>query len=175
MFIDLLRKRRSVRQFTDQPIEEEKITLLQEAALRSPSSRSRRPWEFVFVTDRTLCESLAHIKPHGASFVREAALAVVVLGDEKSCDVWVEDCSIASIFLQLEAEDLGLKSCWVQVRERMFDEKKTAEEAVRELVGAPDHLRVLSIVAIGYPAEFPKGHAASSLKREKIHLNTYGA
>lgn len=175
MFIDLLRKRRSVRRFTDQPIEEERIALLKEAALRSPSSINRRPWEFVFVTDKKLCEKLATIKPHGASFVKEAALAVVVLADESACDVWIEDCSIATIFLQLEAEDLGLKSCWVQVRERMFDEKKTAEEAVREILGAPDHLRVLSIVAIGYPAEFPEGHAAKSLKTEKIHINTYGA
>lgn len=175
MFIDLLRKRRSVRKFTDQPVEEEKIAILREAALRSPSSRSLRPWEFVFVTRRGLCEKLAGIKPHGASFLREAALAVAVLGNEKTCDVWIEDCSIATIFLQLAAEDLGLRSCWVQVRERICDGKKSAEEAVRELLKIPEHLRVLSLVAVGYPADFPKGHPAESLKKEKIHLNAYGA
>lgn len=66
--IELLRKRRSVRQFQDRPVEPEKTELLKEAVLRSPSSRNFDPWEFVFVEDKSLLEALSKSKPHGAGF-----------------------------------------------------------------------------------------------------------
>ncbi|TYT73715.1 nitroreductase family protein [Desulfobotulus mexicanus] len=174
MFMDLIRKRRSVRKFTDQTIEKEKLELLKESALRSPSSRSRNPWEFIFVTNPDLLKKLSEIKPHGASFLHGAPLGVVVLADPERCDVWVEDCSIAMIFLQLAAESLGLKSCWVQVRKRMLNDHVSAEEKTRSLLGIPEKMKVLAILAAGYGAEKLEGHPEESLMREKIHTNTYG-
>ncbi|TWI68148.1 nitroreductase [Desulfobotulus alkaliphilus] len=174
MFMDLIRKRRSVRTFTEQPVENDKMALLMEAALRSPSSRSRNPWEFIFVNDADLLQKLSKVKPHGASFLNGAPLGVVVFADPERCDVWVEDCSIAMIFLQLAAESLGLKSCWVQVRKRMFNDQISAEEEVRRLLGIPEKMKVLAILAAGYGAEDLKGHPEASLMREKIHTNTYG-
>ncbi len=70
MFLSLVQKRRSIRKYLDKPVEKEKIELLIEAALRSPSSRGFNPWEFIVVTDRDLLEKLSKAKTHGASFLK---------------------------------------------------------------------------------------------------------
>jgi len=127
MFLSLIEKRRSIRKYQDKPIEEEKIQLLMEAALRAPSSMGNNPWEFIFVTERKVLEKLSAAKPHGAAFLKNAALGVVVCADPNKSTVWIEDCSIASIFLQLAAESAGLGSCWIQIRERMYDDNLASE------------------------------------------------
>ena len=163
MFLELLRKRRSIRQFTDQPVEKEKIDLLVEAALRSPSSRSLNPWEFVVVSDAALIKELAGAKEHGSSFLKNAPLAIVVCGDPEKCDVWIEDCSIAALIIHLAAADLGLGSCWIQVRNRPHDGRVTAEGYVKKLLGLKENLVVEAILAIGYGKEEKAGHPLSSL------------
>ena len=99
MLLDLLRKRRSIRKFTGQAVEEEKIELLLEAALLSPSSKGNTPWHFVVVCDQDCISKLALAKPHGASFLKNAPLVIAVCGDSNQSDVWVEDCSIATLLL----------------------------------------------------------------------------
>ena len=110
--INILRNRRSVREFEDRVIEEDKVQILKEALVRSPSSRSINPWEFILVDDPRILQQLARCKPHGASFVAGAPLAAVVLGDTEKSDTCVEDCSIAAITLQYAAGSLELSSCW---------------------------------------------------------------
>ena len=174
MFISLIEKRRSIRKFKDQPVEEEKIDSLVEAALRSPSSMSRNPWEFIVVDDRDYLVKLSQSKPHGSTFLKEAPLGIVVCGDPAKCDVWVEDCSIASIFIHLAAESLGLGSCWIQIRERMHNDEQTAGEYVSQLLHLPEHLEVESIVAVGYPDEEKPGHKKEDLPFDRVHRNAYG-
>ncbi len=174
MFIDLIRKRRSIRKYQDREVEKEKIDLIVEAALRSPSSRSLNPWEFVVVTDRELIKKLSEAKEHGSSFLRSAPLAVVVCADPQRCDVWIEDCSIASIIIQLQAQDLGLGSCWVQIRKRMHQSGIPAEQYVKELLGIPEDMVVESIIGIGYSSEEKLPHPYSSLQFEKVHYDRFG-
>jgi nitroreductase len=174
MFLSLVKKRRSIRQYQDKPVEKEKIELLIEAALRSPSSRGFNPWEFIVVTDRDLLAKLSKAKPHGASFLKKAPLGIVVCADPEKCDVWVEDASIASIFLHLAAESLDLGSCWIQIRMRMHDQTKTAQEYVQELLNIPGNLNVESMIAIGYPAESKPPHRKENLQYEKVYYNEYG-
>jgi nitroreductase len=174
MFIELLRKRRSIRQFEDREVEKDKIDLLVESMLRSPSSRSLYPWEFVVVTDSATIADLAKAKPHGASFMQHAPLAIVVCGDPAKCDVWIEDCSIASLNLHLQATDLGLGSCWIQIRQRDHDEQTSAEQYVRGLLGINENLAVAAIIAIGYGKEEKPGHATSSLLYDRVSYNRYG-
>jgi nitroreductase len=174
MFIDLIRKRRSIRRFKEQEVEYKKIELLIEAALRSPSSRSLNPWEFIVVTDKELLEKLSRAKEHGSAFLKNAPLGIVICADPERCDVWIEDCSIASIIIQLTAHDLGLGSCWIQIRKRMHDGKKTAEQFVKEVLDIPEKMVVESIIAIGYPAEEKPPHPKSSLQYKKIHLERHG-
>ena len=174
MFLSLVQKRRSIRQYLDKLVEKEKIELLIEAALRSPSSRGFNPWEFIVVTDRDLLEKLSKAKAHGASFLKNAPLGIVVCADPEKCDVWVEDASIASIFLHLAAESLDLGSCWIQIRMRMHDQTKTAQEYVQELLNIPENLNVESMIAIGYPAESKPPHRKENLPYEKVYYNEYG-
>ena len=124
MFLSLIEKRRSIRRYLPWPVEKEKIDVLIEAALRAPSSRGFNPWEFIFVTDRDLLKTLSTTKKHGSSFLRNATLGIVVCADEKKSDVWVEDASIASIFIHLAAESIGLGSCWIQIRKRIVSKRR---------------------------------------------------
>ncbi|MHC4433037.1 MAG: nitroreductase family protein [Planctomycetota bacterium] len=172
--IELLRHRRSVRKFTDQAIEPDKVELLKEALLRSPTSRNINPWEFIFVDDRDLLRQLAVSKPHGASFLQDAALGIVVCADGQKSDVWTEDCSIASILVQMVAQSVGLGTCWIQIRNRMFDDTKTSQEHVRSLLKMPDRVEVESIIALGYPAEKKKPIPHDDLDYTKIRINGYG-
>ncbi len=173
IMIELLRTRRSIRKFTEQKIEENHRQLLEEALLRSPSSKSIDPWEFFFIDDPALIESLSRCKPHGANPLKTAPLAIVITADETKNDVWEEDCSVASILVQLEAHALGLGSCWVQVRKRMHDESISSEKYVQQLLSIPEKYRVLSVIAVGHPAQQREGKPAEELDFGKIHRNRF--
>ena len=173
--IDLLRTRRSIRKYEKKAISKELLDVLKEALLRCPSSRGINPWIFVFVDDAGLLNQLAMVKEHGSSFLKNAALGIVVCGDETKSDVWVEDCSIVSIVVQLVAQSSGLGSCWIQIRKRAHSPDKTAEEYVQKILGIPTHLKIESIISIGYPAETKKPIPQANLKFEKIHYNQYTA
>lgn len=174
MFIALIQKRRSIRHFLPRPVEAEKLDLLLEAALRAPSSRGLNPWEFIVATDHDLLEKLSRAKQHGSAFLQNAPLGIVVCADPDQCDVWVEDASIASLLIQLAAESLELGSCWIQIRERMHDGTKSAQEYVAETLHIPAKMKVESIIAIGYPGEKKPPHGKDELLYEKIHWGIYG-
>lgn len=174
MFLNLLRNRRSIRQFKPEPIEPEQVELLLEAALRAPSSRGLRPWHFVVIDDPQLLGQLAQAKAHGAEFLAGAPLAVAICADPARCDVWVEDCAIAAIILQLAAEALGLGSCWAQFRLRSDAAGKSAEANVKEILNLPPGWCVDCIVGIGHPQHRLAGHPRESLPADKIHRNRYG-
>jgi nitroreductase len=174
MFLSLAQKRRSIRRYLDKPIDPEKIEKLIEAVLRAPSSRGFNPWEFIVVADPVLLEKLSKAKPHGASFIKEASLGIVVCADPEKCDVWIEDASIASIYIHLAAVSMGLGSCWIQIRKRMHDRTITAEQYIRELLSIPENLNVESMIAIGYPAEQKTPHSKQDLQYEKVFYNGYG-
>jgi nitroreductase len=174
MFIDILRKRRSCRQFQDRKVEQEKIDLLIEAMLRAPSSRSLNPWEFVVVQNKETLLQLSQAKPHGAAFLKNAALGIAVCADPVKCDVWVEDCSIASMLLHLQATDLDLGSCWIQIRKREHDNQKSAEAHVADVLGLTDGMVVQAIIAIGYPDKESMGHPDSSLLRDRVSFERFG-
>ncbi len=169
--IELLRARRSIREYVDRAIEPEKVALLKEAVLRSPSSRNIDPWEFVFVDDRGLLKKLSHCKPHGADFLRGAALGIVICADSRASDVWIEDCSIPAILVQMVAQSIRLGSCWIQVRNRMYDGVMSSERYIQTLLGLPVYMAVECIVAVGYPAEQREPLPAESLKVSKIRMN----
>ncbi|RQW80923.1 MAG: NAD(P)H-dependent dehydrogenase/reductase [Methanothrix sp.] len=151
--LEILRKRRSIRKYKDQKIEPAVIDPLKEAILRTPSSRGINPWRFIFITDKSMLEALSKAKESGSGFLKGAALGVVVCARESESDVWVEDCSIAAIVLQLAAESLGLGSCWIQIRNRKHIDHRSAEEYVREALHLADDMKVECIISIGYPDE----------------------
>ena len=174
MIIPIMQKRRSIRKFLKNQVEPEKIDILIEAALRSPSSMGRQPWEFILVTDHGLLDKLSRAKQHGSSFLKNAPLGIVVCADPEKSDVWIEDTSIASTYIFLTAESLGLGACWIQIRERKHDTARPAQEYVSEILGIPASLQVESIIALGYPDETKPPHSRDELLDERVHHNAYG-
>ena len=170
-FLRLLRTRRSIRRYRRRPIGPGALAAIEEAVLRAPSSRGLAPCELVFVTDQARLRRLATAKPHGASFLAKAALGIVVCGDPRRADTWVEDGAIAAYTAHLAAHALGLGSCWVQIRMRRHADGGTAEAHVRRVLGLPRGLRVLAIVAVGVPAARPKGIPAAALRRGAVRHN----
>ncbi|MCX6219699.1 MAG: nitroreductase family protein [Bacteroidia bacterium] len=171
--LDILYNRRSTRKFSEKKVDDDVISQLLKAGLRSPSSKNSQPWEFVVVDDSELLSQLSMAKPHGACLLKHAPLAVVVAGDKTKSDVWIEDCSIASIILQLAAEALGLGSCWVQIHRRYHDDDQTANEFISNLLNIPDHLEVLSIVGIGYKAADRPALSEKEMDWNKVMRNSY--
>uniref|UniRef100_UPI003217D9FD nitroreductase family protein n=1 Tax=uncultured Draconibacterium sp. TaxID=1573823 RepID=UPI003217D9FD len=171
--IELLRKRRSIRRYTNKAIEAQKVELLKEAVLRSPSSKNINPWEFIFVDDRELILKLKACKPHGITPLSTAPLAVVICADKTKNDVWVEDCSIASVLLQLTAQTLGLGSCWIQVRKRWYSNEVSSEQYIQNVLHIPENFKVLSIVTVGYAETERAGKSFDELQSEKIRMNGF--
>lgn len=150
---DVFKQRKSVRSFTKQPIEPDKVEALKEALQLAPSSKANFPCQFYFVKDPVIIGQLSKSKPHGAGFVEHAPFAIVLAADPKISDVWVEDTSIAATYAMLQVTNLGLGGCWVQIRNRWHDEQTTAEDYVKSVLQIDSQLSVLSLLAIGYPAE----------------------
>lgn len=98
---------------------------------------------------------------------------MIVSADASVSDVWVEDASIAAAYLQLQAEALGLGSCWIQVRNRMFDDETTAGDEVKRLFNMDDEQQVLCVITIGYKDEDRKPADPEKLRWEKVHIGVW--
>jgi nitroreductase len=171
-FRNLLINRRSIRKFKNELLLPEEMQTILEAALLSPTSKNKCSWSFIAVEDKEMLAKLAKCKEHDASFLADAALAVVVLGNPLESDVWIEDASIAAINMQLQAEELGIGSCWVQVRERMFSEMMLSTQYIGELLTVPIPLEVLCIIAFGKKEKERTPNDPDNLKWEKVFINS---
>ena len=172
-FKDLAQLRRSHRKFTPEEIDAEQVRLILRAALMSPTSKSQRSWQFVVVDDKTDIEKLADAKDLGSQFLKEAPLAVVVLGDPVQNDCWVEDGAIAAISMQYQAEELGLGSCWAQMRGRGLSDGTSADTVIRGILDIPENLCVLCVIAFGHKADERKPQNEDRLKWENVHVGKY--
>ncbi len=172
-FSELIKLRRSTRKFTGEELTQEQVELLLRAALMSPSSKRSTPWRFVVVDDKEVLQKLSMCKESGAGFVAGAPLAIAVLGNPGESDVWIEDASIASLMIQLQAEDLGLGSCWVQVRNRYAVDGLSANRYIQEVLDIPLQYEVLSIIAVGHKGQERKPFDEENLQWEKVHINRY--
>lgn len=172
-FNELVKIRRSHRKFTDEEISPEHVQSILRAALMSPTSKSQRAWQFVVVDDKTDIEKLADAKDLGSQFMKGAPLAIVVLGDPQKNDCWVEDGSIAAVSMQYQAEELGLGSCWVQMRGRGLADGTSADEVIRGVLDIPANLNTLCIIAVGHKADERKPQNEDNLKWENVHAEKY--
>ena len=157
-FKDLVQKRRSIRNFKNEELKSEDLKLILRAGLMSPTGKSVRGWHFIIVDDKDKLSKIAQCRHTGATFVADAPVAVVVLYDTSLSDVWVEDASIAAITMQYQAADLGIGSCWIQIRSRTQEDGTMADEVLRDILGYPLSMSALSVVAFGYPLIERKNH-----------------
>ena len=172
-FYELILNRKSTRSFQEKSIEKEKIEILKKAVLLAPTGKRKNHWDFIFIENKSTLHQLASSKTYGSRLIEKTALAVVIIGDPAISDIWIEDCSIASILLQLQAQELNLGSCWVQIHKREHNDHTSADTYVKELLGIPHSKAILSIVAIGYPQEKREPTDESMLLFEKIHSEKY--
>jgi nitroreductase len=149
--MEAIRSRRSIRSFEPKPIEPEKLRAVLEAGRLAPSASNRQEWRFVAVTDADKRQQLARIA-NGQAFVGEAAAVIVACATEcqhvMACGQYAYpiDVAIAVDHLTLKAVEEGLGTCWIGAFQ---------EEDVKNLLGIPDHVRVVALLPIGYPARVP--------------------
>lgn len=161
--------RRSVRQYTDEPIPENKMEAILCAGLAAASSKNRRPWEFIVVQDRNMLDKLSTCRPGAAGLLGKCKAAIVVAADTELVDVWVEDCASAITQMHLMADALGVGSCWLQVRLRKAEDGRDTADVVREALGIPERYGVMAILTLGMPAAHPGAKSLDQLPLEKIH------
>lgn len=145
--IDLIKRRRSIRKYTSEPVTEAEVRQLLDAAMAAPSANNRQPWHFVVVRDEEAKARLA--KTHRWSgMIAGAALAIAVCGEKRRSRHWVEDTSAATENLLLAATALDLGVVWIGIHPN-----SEREAYVREALGIPKEIGVLCLVAVGRPAE----------------------
>ncbi len=153
--------RRSIRQYTGEPVGEEDIETLLEAAMAAPSASNIKPWHFVVVTDREMLDALAEVHPHG-KMLFDATLCIAVCGDPTESRYWVQDCSAATENLLLAATALDLGAVWLGVHPRP---ERVAP--VREVLTVPEAVVPLNLISIGHPAE--EKEARTQYDEARVH------
>ncbi|MCR4436003.1 MAG: nitroreductase family protein [Clostridiales bacterium] len=149
--LSAIQGRRSIRQYSDRPVEDEKLEKVLEAARLSPSAGNGQAWKFVVVRDEAKRIKLAEAAG-GQLFVKQAPVFIAACGTDPEkvmmCGQhrYTIDLSIAMAYLILEAHEQGLGTCWLG----RFD-----EERVKEILEIPDQVRVVAVTPLGYPAESP--------------------
>lgn len=113
----------------------------------------------MIIEDRDTLDALSQMRDYGASPLKSAQAAIIVMGDESKTDLWVDNCAISATFIQLAVTAMDLASCWIHINGRLClkDEPdgRKSDDYVRELLGIREGLRPYCAVAIGYPEEVP--------------------
>ena len=156
-FLEVIEKRHSVRKYSDRPVEKELLDAIVRVAQTAPSSRNSKSSAFMIIDDKDTLEAMSQMRDYGASPLKVATAAILVMGDESKTDLWVDNCAISATFIQLAVTAMDLASCWIHINGRPclkdVPEGNKAEDYVRELLGIRDGLRPYCAVAIGYPEE----------------------
>lgn len=164
--LDTIFNRKSVRKYTERPVEKAMLETLARAGMAAPSSKDRRPWEFIIVTDRKLLDAMGEGLPL-ARMLKDTKQAIVVCGDTvKSENAWYLDCSAAAQNILLAAESMGLGAVWTAAYPYPDRIK-----VVREVLNLPNHLVPLTVIPVGYPqgSEKPK----VKFNKQQIHYNSW--
>jgi nitroreductase len=169
--IENIMTRTSIRQYKDQPVEQEKIDIMLKAAMAAPTAVNLQPWHFIVITEKKTIDMLAGRQP------TNAPLLIAVCGDTdktsmpdgkmKLPDFWVEDVSAATENLLLAAHALGLGAVWTGVYPAM---ERVAE--VANVLNCPQNIVPVAVVRIGYPDESPE--PKDKFKEENISYNKFG-
>ena len=158
MLLECIKTRRSIRKFKPVTITKEQIKVMLEAAMLSPSACNTRPWRFIAITNRDMLNRLADVHPW-AHMLRSASLCIAVIALPKSQEdvqgglpqgFYPQDCGAATEHIILQAEAMGLGSCWCGVYPR-----ETTMQAVGQVLEVPGHESPFSLIAIGEKDEFP--------------------
>ncbi len=171
--LDLMLKRRSIRAYKDEKIEDDKLDKIIKAGMLAPSSRNGHAGEMILVRDKEVLKALADIKPGSAAMIAGADCAVVVIGNREKTDVWMEDSAIIMTQMHLMATDQGVGSCWVQCRGRKHADGRTCDQVARDLLAYPEAYELESILALGMPAEEKPAYDPDHIKGNQVHWDKF--
>ncbi len=163
--IENILTRRSIRSYTDQDVEPEKLEAILEAGMAAPSGKNGQPWDFIVLTRREILDEMAERLPY-AKMLREARVAIAVCADRTKSPYWYVDCSAAAENILLAAHALGLGAVWTATypyRDRM--------DVVKELCGLPGSYDSLCVIPVGYPAR--EARPKDNFDAGKIHHEVY--
>lgn len=163
--LQMIFARRSIRAYSGQPVAEADVESLLQAGMAAPSASNRKPWHFVVVTDRATLQALARAHPFGR-MIGQAGLGIAVCGDPAVSDWWVQDCTAATENILVAVAGLGLGGVWLGCHGR-----PEREQAVRDVLGIPSEIGVLSLLSIGHPAE--EKEARTQYDPARVHRNTW--
>jgi nitroreductase len=163
--LNIIFARRSIRQYTGEPIGESDIKSLLEAGMAAPSASNGQPWHFVAVTERQTLQALADRHPYGR-MLAHAAVGIAVCGDPSVSDWWVQDCAAATENILVAAAGLGLGGVWLGCHGN-----PEREQAIRDVLGIPQRIGVLSLLSIGYPAEHKE--ARTQFEPARVHKDRW--
>jgi nitroreductase len=160
--LKVIKERRSVRGYRPDPIPEEVLLRVLDAARFSPSGKNLQPWKFILVREETLKQRL--VEASGSqSFIAEAPVVIVACGFPDRCysrmgnymKSWPVDVAIAVEHLILQAQEEGLGTCWIGA----FEERE-----VKSILNIPNGVRVLALTPLGYSDENPASRGRKSLE-----------
>lgn len=174
--LDLVLKRRSIRKYRPSRIDDDVIDGIIEVGLAAPTSFGHRAVEFVVVRDSKTIRALGACKSYGGSQVEGADTVIVVMvktADSRQSEFWIEDGAVASAYLLLAAEQFDIGACWVQIRNRMGQRRRSDEE-IRALLCIPDGYAVLNLVALGEKGETKRTKTRADLHVEDVHRGFFG-
>jgi nitroreductase len=164
---EAIKSRRSVRQFTDEPIGQEELHRLLEAARWAPSGGNQQRWRFVVVTSPAQRELIRKFAP--GIFAMPAAFIVICADKEPDANQWKEalylaDCSIAAQNIMLAAHEIGIGTCVAL---------SYAKSAISEILDLPENVEPQLVITLGHPAEDPVPPPRLDL-RDIAFVNEYG-
>jgi nitroreductase len=171
--LDAIDRRASVRSYSDEPVSEEQLDAVLEAALSAPSANNVRPWHIVVVTDDEKRAKLAGVH-QWAGFCAQSPVVLVFCADAtRQPHWWIEDTCASLENALIEAAAQGLGTCWVGIRGGEGGEGPgpEREEFVRELLGIPEEMRVLGLVSLGHPSSEPTPKPAGPM--DAIHRESW--
>ncbi len=171
--VEAIRKRASVRRYANEPVAEEDLQAILEAALSAPTANNVRPWHIVVVTDEDKRKRLAQVH-QWASFCAASPVVLAFCADAtRQPHWWVEDTCAALENALIQAAELGLGTCWIGIRAGEGDggPGPEREESVREVLSIPGHVRVLALVSLGHPEGEPTPKPAGPM--DAIHRETW--
>ncbi len=144
--LSLLHQRRSIRKYTNQPVNGEQLEQLLRAAMAAPSASNKQPWQFVVVQERAMLNQLSEVHPY-TKMLKEAPLCIAVCG-ERNNKFWEQDCAAATENLLLAATALGLGAVWLGIHPN-----PEPVATVAQLLRVPDTHLPLCLISIGHAAE----------------------
>ena len=168
--INLMKKRRSIRKYSGEKIDEDKIEKILQAGFLAPRSRGAFSWEAVVVRNKEVLRKMVNCRVGTGKMLEDADCAIVMLGNPQISDVWTEDSVIALSNMHLMASSLGVGSCWIQGRNRDAENGMTTEEYLREILEFPKEYKLEAILSLGMPGESKGEHEPVSFPAENIHV-----